>query len=214
MFLGHFAVGFAAKRAAPYTSLGTLFAAAQLPDLVWPALVAMGVEEVRIAPGITAFTPLDFVSYPWSHSLLLVAGWAVLFGGLYWFLTRNSRAAVLLGILVASHWVLDVVAHRPDLPLVPHGAPVGLGLWNSVPATLIIEGAMFALGVRMYAHGTRPLTRTGRWALVSFVVLLAAIYAGNLAGPPPSVTAIWMAGLFGGVLLIVWAAWIDRHRAR
>ena len=214
MFLGHFAAGFVAKRSAPYTSLGTLFAAAQFPDLLWPVLVAAGIEQVRIAPGATAFTPLDFVRYPWSHSLLLVAAWALLFGGVYWFLTRNGRAAVVLGVLVVSHWVLDFVVHRPDLPLVPHGAPVGLGLWNSVVGTLVVEGAMFAVGVRMYAHNTRPLTRIGRWALVWLVVILGAIYAGSMAGPPPSVTAIWIAGLLGGVVLVTWAAWIDRHRAR
>jgi hypothetical protein len=214
VFLGHFALGFAAKRTAPYTSLGTLFAASQLPDLLWPVFVLAGAEQVRIAPGATAFTPLDFTSYPWSHSLLLVAAWGLLFGGLYWFGTRNGRAAVVLGLLVVSHWVLDVVTHRPDMPLVPHGPEVGLGLWNSVPATIVVEGAMFAAGVWVYAHGTRPLTKTGRWALVSLVAFLSAIYVGNMAGPPPNITAIWIGGMLGGVILITWAAWIDRHRAR
>lgn len=215
MFIGHFALGLAAKRSAPYTSLGTLVAATQFPDLIWPVLVATGVEQVRIAPGITAFTPLDFVSYPWSHSLLFAALWGLTFGGLYWFITRNTRAAVVLGLLVLSHWGLDFVSHRPDLPLVPGGPRYGLGLWNSIPATLGIESAMFAVGVWMYAHATRPLTRTGRWSFVSFVVVLVLIYGGNLAGPPPpSVRALWTVALLGMALFVVWAAWIDRHRAR
>jgi hypothetical protein len=135
-FIGHFALGFAAKRAAPRISLGVLFAAAQFADLLWPVLVAVGVEKVRIDPGNTAFTPLDFVSYPFSHSLLMIVIWGALCGLLY-----NNR--ILFG-LVISHWILDFLTHRPDMPLYPGGGPkFGLGLWNSVPATLAVEVLMY-----------------------------------------------------------------------
>src|SRR5918999_1339466 len=142
MFIGHFALGFAAKRAAPRTNLATLFAAAQLPDLVWPVLVAAGVERVEIAPGHTAFTPLDFVSYPYSHSLVFVALWALAVAVLYRLRMRSTRACVVLALLVLSHWLLDFVTHAPDLPLVPGGPRYGLGLWNSVPLTIALEALL------------------------------------------------------------------------
>jgi membrane-bound metal-dependent hydrolase YbcI (DUF457 family) len=147
MFLGHFAIGFAAKRAAPRASLGTLFLAAQFIDLLWPLLVLAGIERVRIAPGITVVTPLDFEHYPWSHSLLMVLVWGVLFAGVYFLIRRDRRTSLVLGLAVVSHWVLDWLTHRPDLPLAPGAERVGLGLWNSFAGTLIVEVGLFALGV-------------------------------------------------------------------
>jgi membrane-bound metal-dependent hydrolase YbcI (DUF457 family) len=211
MFLGHFAVGFAAKRASPRTSLGTLFLAAQLLDLLWPALILLGLEEVRIEPGNTAFTPLDFVSYPWTHSLLMVLLWGAGLGLAYRARTGSARGAWVVGALVLSHWVLDLVTHRPDLPLAPGAVKVGLGLWNSVPGTIAVEGALFAAGVYLYATATRPRNRTGTVALWLLVAVLAGIYVANLGGPPPSARAIGAAGLLGW-LFLPWAVWIDRNR--
>jgi len=211
MFIGHFAVGFAAKRLAPRTSLGTLFAAAQLLDLVWPVLVLLGVEKVRVDPGNTAFTPLDFVSYPWTHSLLMALLWATAFALAYRVRTRSARGAWVVGTLVLSHWVLDFVSHRADLPLAPGTAKVGLGLWNSVPATIIVEGTLFAIGVYLYASGTKARNRTGRLALWALVVLLLGLYVANMGPPPPSATVIGVAGLTMW-LFIPWAVWIDRNR--
>jgi membrane-bound metal-dependent hydrolase YbcI (DUF457 family) len=212
MFIGHFAVGLAAKRIAPRVSLGTLFAAAQLLDLIWPALILLGVEKVRVDPGNTAFTPLDFVSYPWTHSLLMVLVWATLFALIYLARTGSSRGAWVVGALVLSHWVLDYVSHRADLPLAPGAARVGLGLWNSVPATVIVEGGLFVLGVYLYAAATRARNRTGQIAFWAFVVFLVGIYIANMLGPPPpSARAIGVAGL-AMWLFIPWAVWIDRNR--
>jgi hypothetical protein len=211
MFLGHFAVGFAAKRVAPRTSLGTLFAAAQLLDLVWPALVLLGVETVRVDPGNTAFTPLDFVSYPWTHSLLAVLVWGGAFSLAYRARGGSARGSWVVGALVVSHWVLDLVSHRPDLPLAPGAAKVGLGLWNSVPATVVVEGALFAAGAYLYAAGTRPQNRAGRIAFWALVVLLVVIYLANMGPPPPSARAIGAVGLLMW-LFIPWAVWIDRNR--
>ena len=215
MFIGHYAVAFAAKRAAPAISLGTLFLAVQLADLVWPALVLAGVERFEIRPGITAFTPLDFVHYPWSHSLAAMLGWGAALGVGY-VLVRKARwrDAVLLAALVVSHWVLDFVTHRPDMPLLPgDSTKVGLGLWNSVAATLVVEGAFFAACVWFYSRSTRALDRTGTWALWSLVAFLAIVYVANAFGPPPpSVAAVaWSANLLW--LVVAWGYWIDRHRS-
>jgi hypothetical protein len=214
MFIGHFALGLAAKRYTPGVSLATLFVAAQLADLLWPVLVAVGIEQVAIEPGITRLTPLDFISYPYSHSLLLLIVWGVMLALLHRQLTNNRTAPAVLAALVVSHWVLDVAMHRADLPLYPGSARFGLGLWNSPAATLAVEVPMFVAGVWIYARATRPRDAIGRWAFVSLVVFLGIVYVGNLFGPPPpSVNAIVMAGAIGGAALLLWAWWIDRHRS-
>ena len=215
MFIGHLAVAFAAKRAAPRVSLGWLFAASQLADLLWPILLLAGVESARIAPGDTAFTPLAFDHYPWSHSLLTMAIWGALLAALYRMRTPDAgaRAGVVLALLVVSHWVLDWVTHRPDMPLVPWGGPkLGLGLWNNVAATFAVELLMLGVALWMYTRVTAAKDRVGRWALVGLVVFLLLINTSNaFSPPPPNMTAVAIAG-FAIWLLVAWAAWVDRHR--
>src|SRR5215831_18337196 len=214
MFIGHFAAGFAAKRVAPRVSLGLLFLAAQLADVLWPIFVAIGLESVRIAPGTTAVTPLDFVSYPYSHSLAALSIYAIVFGTVCWWLLGDLTASVVVAALVISHWVLDFVSHRPDMPIYPGGPRYGLSLWNSLPATVLVEIAMFAGGVWLYAKTTRARDAIGRWSFVGLVLFLLIAYAGNLAGgPPPSVAAIYWIGILGSVLILWWSWWTDRHRA-
>jgi membrane-bound metal-dependent hydrolase YbcI (DUF457 family) len=213
MFIGHFAVALAAKRAAPRISLGWLFAAVQFPDLLWPVFLLTGVERARIAPGDTAFTPLAFEHYPWSHSLLMVVIWGVVLGVVYRLRRNDGRAALLIGALVVSHWVLDWLTHRPDLPLIPIGGPkLGLGLWNYATATLVIEAVLFAVGVILYTRSTTARDRTGRWAWISLVVFLLFMHATNaFSPPPPNMTAVAIVGL-AIWLLVAWGAWADRHR--
>jgi hypothetical protein len=213
MFIGHFALGFAAKRVTPRVSLGMLFIAAQWADTLWPALVGLGVETVRIDPGNTAFTPLDFVSYPYSHSLVMLGIWGLVVGGAYRGIVGGRRTVWGLGTLVVSHWFLDWVAHRPDMPLYPGSARYGLGLWNSVPATIAVETAMYGCGLWIYMHVTRPRDAVGRWGLVALAAILMLIYVGNIVGPPPpSPDLIAIVGLAGAALFAAWAWWVDRHR--
>jgi uncharacterized membrane protein HdeD (DUF308 family) len=214
MFLGHFALAFAAKKADPDVSLGTYFLAAQLPDMLWPCFVLTGVEHVSIAPGDTAFTPLRFDSYPFSHNLLAVALWAGVMAGLHYFSKHRPRAAALIGLLVLSHWILDFVSHRPDMPLFPGPSPrLGLGLWNSVPATLAVEGALFVGGVALYLAATRGQDRVGRYGLAALVGLLGVVYVANVVGPPPpSAEAVAIVCLLGVGSIMTAASWVDRHR--
>ncbi len=213
MFLGHFGVGFGAKAAAPKTSLGTLFLAAQFIDLLWPTLLLVGLERVAISPGLTRVTPLEFTHYPISHSLLAVLLWGVGFGLLYCLLRRYPRGAWVCGLAVVSHWLLDLVVHRPDLPLAPGlSVYVGLGLWNSLPATLIVELGIFAVGIGLYCRSTRASDRIGSIGLWSLVGFLLLVYLGSVFGEaPPDTTAVAWVGQ-AQWLLIVWGYWIDRHR--
>ena len=213
MFVGHFAVGLAAKRLTPYTSLGTLVVAVQLLDLIWPTFLMLGIERVRIDPGNTAVTPLAFEYYPWTHSLLMSVVWAGALAAVYGLFRRYSRGARVVALAVVSHWLLDFVVHRPDLPLVPGlSHVVGLGLWRSVTATTALELSMLAGGLWMYVRSTEPADRIGSYALVGFTLALITIHVANLLGPPPpSADAVARVGQ-AQWLLVAWAVWIDRHR--
>ncbi|MHC4066362.1 MAG: metal-dependent hydrolase [Planctomycetota bacterium] len=214
MYLGHFAVGFGAKAAAPRVSLGTMFLAAQWVDLLWPTLLLLGWERVAIAPGITRVTPLDFVSYPITHSLLAALGWASLFTLVFWRLRRSRSGALVVGLAVLSHWLLDLVTHRPDLPLYPGGFErVGLGLWSSLSGTILLEAFLLAAGLMLYLRATAAKDRVGVYGFWSLVAFLVLTYLANLFGPPPpSVEAIAWVGQAQWIL-VLWAYWVDRHRA-
>jgi hypothetical protein len=213
MFIGHFGVGFGAKKVDPLPSLGTLFLASQFIDLIWPFFLLLGIERVEIDPGISAFTPLDFTYYPFSHSLLGVLFWGVLFGVIYFLIRKNKKSAVLLGFLVLSHWILDFITHIPDLPLFPGvEAKVGLGLWNSVLLTIIIEGLIYVSGFVLYIKAAPAKNKTGSVALWGLFIFLIIIYVMNITSPPPpSAEAIGYVGL-SQWLIVAWGYWIDRNR--
>jgi len=211
MFLGHFGVALAAKKAAPKTSLGTLVLAAQFADLLWPVLLLLGIERVRIVPGLLAASPFDFTSYPISHSLVAQLGWGAILGIAYFVARRDGGSALLVGLLVPTHWVLDFIAHRPDMPIYPGSQKYGLGMWNSVPVTILVEYTLFAAGIAIYLSVTRAKDRIGNLALWSLLGLLAVVYPASLFGPPPRVAALaWSAMAIW--LTVPWAAWADRHR--
>jgi len=213
MFIGHLAVGFASKRVTPKASLGVLMAAPMALDLLWPLFLLAGWEQVRIDPGNTAFTPLDFVSYPYTHSLAMSVVWAALFALIYWAVTRYTAGAFVIAAGVVSHWILDYVTHRPDLPLYPGGTErLGLELWNSVAGTIAIESVMFAAAVWIYVSSTRARDRIGSYGFWAFVVFMLITYFGNAFGsPPPSAALVARLGL--AIWLIpLWAWWFDRHR--
>jgi len=214
MFIGHFGVGFAAKKAIKKTSLGTLFLASQFVDLLWPILLILGIEKVEINPANTGLTPLNFVYYPFSHSLLAAIIWAFIFGLVYYLIKKDLRSAVWCGLLVPSHWILDLIVHRPDLPLFPgNNSPmVGLGLWTSVYGTIIVEVGIFLAGVYFYFKTTKAKNKTGSISLWVLIIFLLLVYFMNIFGPQPdSVDSIEYVGL-SQFILIAWGYWIDKNR--
>ncbi len=213
MFLGHYGVGLAAKKVAPKTSLGTLWFAALFLDLIWPIFLLAGIERVEIDPGNTLVTPFDFVSYPFSHSLLAAFGWSFLLAGVYWLIRRDASGTAIIGLLVISHWVLDALVHRPDLPLYPGSSRMaGLGLWNSWRDTLLLEGVIFAWGVAVYRSATRPRDAVGKYAFRTLMFFLVLVYIGSLVGPPPPSSQYVAIMALGQWLMVLWAYWVDRHR--
>jgi hypothetical protein len=213
MFIGHYAVALAAKKAAPQVSLGTLFLSAQLVDLLWPLFLLLGIEHVRIDPGNTAFTPLDFYDYPLTHSLLGAILWSLLLAGSYYRVRRKIRSAALIGLVAFSHWILDFVTHRPDLPLgFSNVTYLGLGLWNSVVGTIVVEFMLYAIGVLLYVRTTKANDRIGKYGFWMLITLLALIYAANVfSPPPPDVSSVIILGN-AAWLFVIWAYRIDKHR--
>lgn len=213
MFIGHYALGLAAKRAAPRTGLGTLFAAPTLADLLWPILLLLGVEHAHVVPGPNPFLTLWLDDYPISHSLFTLSVWGALFGFLYRRYSGDKRAALVIALLVVSHWVLDFVTHRPDEPLYPGGPEVGLGLWNFPAATVIVESVMLLAGLVMYLQATRARDAIGRWGIWGLIVLLAGSYYSTLFTPAPTdMRALAIGGIIFGWMFVLLAWWVDRHR--
>jgi hypothetical protein len=217
MFLGHFGVAFALKRAEPKLSLGTLFVATQLVDLLWGVFLLLGWEHVRILPDDNPLLTLQFYDYPISHSLVGALGWGLAAAALYYSwptrdTTRHWQASALVGAAVASHWLLDLIVHVPDLPLAGNDSPkLGLGLWRhfglSVALELLVLGAGFAIYLkgRSRRHPVRPV----RLAIV--LILLVGTYAASIVGPPPSsATTIGAADIVFMLFVAALAAWADR----
>lgn len=214
MFIGHFAVGLVAKSVKPSVSLGTYFMAAQFVDLLWPTLLILGIEEVAIEPGITEMTPLNFLHYPVTHSLVMALVWGLIGFLLYYVFKKDVKGGLIIAACVASHWVLDFLTHRPDLPItLTETTKVGLGLWNYKWLTVVIETLMFVGGVYLYTKATQAKDKKGTYAFWGLIGFLLIIHVGNVFGPPPpNVEAIVWAGHLQW-LFVLWAYWADDHRS-
>jgi len=213
MFVGHLAVSLAAKAVEPRASLGALVAASFGLDLLWPILVLVGLETVSVAPGITAFTPLAFDSYPWSHSLLMACVWGAAAGSFMYWTSKRPRVAVLVGMVVLSHWLLDFATHRADLPLWPGGPKYGMGLWNSISATIFVDGGLFVAAITMYIRAFKPCDAVGKWAFRVMVGLTGAVWIMQPWSPPPPSSNAVAAVALAMFAFPFWAAWIDCHRS-
>jgi membrane-bound metal-dependent hydrolase YbcI (DUF457 family) len=214
MFVGHFAVGFAAKPVAPRVSLAMLILAGVLADVLWIVFFSAGFEQVTIEPGLMVANSLNLVSVPFSHSLLMDAVWGGLLAGLYFWRRHDSRGAWILFAAVLSHWALDMAAHRPDMQLLPGvDTRLGLGLWNSRAATFAVEGALWFGAIAVYVRATRPSGRAGRDAFWPMIVVLTALWLVSLRGdPPPSLVVLAATNVVFFAVVLAWAAWMNRAR--
>ncbi len=215
MFLGHYGLALAAKKVAPKVSLPMLFIAVEFVDILWPFLLILNIETVKIQPGFTEVTPFEFVHYPYTHSLFMGIVWGLIVGGGYWLLKKDVKSAVIVGLAVLSHWFLDVVVHTADLPLTPFGDfKVGMGLWNYKMITILLESIIFFGGVYIYSKSTKAINAQGTWGLWIMTGLFILANAYNLFGPPPEDNIIVLFVSFVVLQLIVLglAWWVDKNR--
>lgn len=214
MFVGHIGVALGAKGVAPKVPLPVLILAAQFLDVLWPIFLMAGIEHASIEPGFTAVSPLNLYDFPYSHSLAAALAWAAGFGFAYFYVREDSWGARVLAALVVSHWLLDAIVHRSDLPIYPGGAErFGYALWDSKGQTVLVEGAIFLAGILVYYGVTQPRDRTGSYNFWSLMLLLGLVWLDSIFGPPPpDMTTVAVAGLAGAAIILVWAGWIERHR--
>ena len=212
MFVGHYGVSFVTKKADPSIPLWVVFVAVQWLDVMWAPLVLLGVERVRIAPGFTATNPLDLYYMPYTHSLIAALLWSAAAAGMYHLIPRAQvRASILVGVAVFSHWVLDFIVHRPDLPLYDNTAKVGLGLWNYPAWAFGLEAALLLGAVAAYLQ-KQP---THRAALVTFSVVMLGAQAYVFFGPPPTSPAAAASTALAAYVIFAFVIWFiaDRRSA-
>jgi len=221
MFIGHYGVALAGKRASPRLSLGLLFLAVQLLDVLFAIFVLFGIEKLWIIPGFTAYNPYDLYWMPYTHSLVGALVWSTLTGCVWWAAAGRvperdrRRAAIVLGAAIFSHFVLDVPMHTPDMPLWPGaGSPmIGLGLWNHRKAAILAELAVLLVGGWIYLRASRPRSRFARVGSIVFAVFLVAMTVATPFQPDPtSPHAFAVAALAAYIGLAIVAALVDRGR--
>lgn len=211
MFIGHFAVGFALKKAEPKVPLGIWFASALFLDILWPIFLLLGIEKASVVPGITVVTPLNLEIVYWSHSLVMAIAWSLLFGAAVWAKVRTANAFIFSAIGVFSHWILDYVTHRPDMPLAPHAQSVGLGLWNSLAGTLVVELSLFAIGVTIYVKLFHKVSQRIWIHFSLLIVFFLVMYAAAIFGPPPpNDQTILAVSALALMPVLFWANWLDK----
>jgi hypothetical protein len=214
MFVGHYSASFLVKRLAPATPLWILFLAVQLLDVFWAIFVFLGVERVRIVPGFTETNALDLYYMPYTHSLPGALGWAAAAAIVYRLIAGSARAGALIGAAVLSHWPLDLLVHRPDLPLYDNTAKVGLGLWNYPYVTLALEGTLLLGAMAVWLERSRPLTSRARYSMPGFGLAILLMQGGMLfSPPPPSDRAMATTALIAYAVLAAFIAWLERGRA-
>ncbi len=216
MFIGHYGVSLALKRARPGLSLGGLFLAVQLLDIFFCLFVLLGVEKMRIVQGFTEYNAYDLYFMPYTHSLLGALLWATAAAVAVLLLRRAPAiSAALLALAVFSHFVLDVPVHTPDLPLASEASfKLGLSLWNHRWLALGLELLCLGAGLYLYLSASRPRLPAGRWvALGVSALLLALAVATPFLPPPPSPAAFAAQALLGYFTLAGLAVWLERSRS-
>lgn len=216
MLVGHFAIGLISKRVAPQVSLGTLTLASMLADLMGFVFLITGLEHWRMVPGGRGIESVELYDIALSHSLAMGALWAALFAALFVWRKRYAAGALILFVAVLSHWVLDFISHRPDMPLAPGITQVyGLGLWTSVPWTLVVEGGLWLAALIVYVRMTRSKNRAGVYVFWLVVALLTVSWISNITASAPAAQSPVSASIVALVffsLMVAWAFWMNRLR--
>lgn len=221
MFIGHYGIALATKRFDKNLSLGLLFISTQFADILFFTLVLLGIEKMSFVPGITKVSPLDFTYYPYSHGLAASLLWAGLFFMVFRIASSKSDSnkntiALAMGATVFSHFLLDVIVHRADLPLLGGDSyKIGLGLWNYVFASSLIELLIFLSGLWMYLKSTKGATFVGKYGMIIFSTFVTVMWMASLLTPTPSDFNIRGFAIFGLIfqsLVIGIVSWLDRRR--
>ena len=209
MFTGHFAAAIAAKAIAPRAPLWVYVGAAQLVDIVWAGLIIAGVEKVGFDATLPG-SPLQLTYMPFTHSLPAVFGWsllATLLARRWW----SGGTAAMVGLVVFSHWLTDLIVHRADLPLGFTGPKLGLGMWNYPVAEMALEIGLLGLATAMWT-AQRVRSRQSAWPAMAFLGLLMVLQIfASLAGDAASAAALGQSALLAFGLVTV-AAWGLDHR--
>lgn len=216
MFIGHYGPSFACKAWKPVVPLWVLFVAVQLVDIVWAVLVLLGIEKVRIVPGITATNPFDLYYMPFTHSLPGAIFWSVGAAVVYRAVAPAQKwaAAAIVGVAVFSHWALDLVVHRPDLPLYDDAYKVGFGLWNYPAIAFLLEIALLFGGIALYLRVTEPIDVIGRYGMTVLGLFAVVLQAYVFFGPPPvSDTAFALTALVLYFAFAVLVYWLEGKRS-
>ena len=221
MFIGHYAPAFiaAASPKSPQNrlGLGALFVAAQLIDIAFFSFLILGVEHMRLLPGATTMNAMDLYDLPWTHSLIGAIGWGALFALAIKLLRGSWTAGAIGGAVVVSHWLLDLLVHRPDLTLIGSPPKLGLGLWNHPWIEMPLEIVFAFGGLAFFVSRTRAGGATGKWSPWALAIGMAVLQWVNWstpqpaeAGPAPASTG-WL-GLFAYAILSALAWWVARTR--
>jgi hypothetical protein len=203
MFVGHYSVAFAAKSQKNQIPLWVLFVAVQFLDYIWATLVLLGIEKLRVIKGFTAGSMLDSYFHPYSHSLITAILWSGIAAIVYrpicsWLgFVYTKSAALIIGVAVFSHWILDLIVHPRDLPIYDNTLKVGFGLWNYRDPEFALEIALLAVGIMLYvARNAMPAIRKGM--VIAFGVVLVVIQIGDTYVPrnpltdKKTVTGVWI----------------------
>jgi membrane-bound metal-dependent hydrolase YbcI (DUF457 family) len=215
MFIGHYGVSFAIKSRERSIPLWVLFVAVQFLDVFWGIFVLTGVEKVRIVPGFTATNPLDLYYMPYTHSLVGALFWSAVGFALYWLLRgRDRTAALLVGLAVFSHWLLDLVVHRPDLALYDDTYKMGLGLWDYPATAFGLEIVLLFFGIFLYLRSTTANDAIGKYGIpvlaLFMIVAQSVVFFGS---PPHSANAAAATAPIAYFVFAAAAFFIERRRS-
>jgi membrane-bound metal-dependent hydrolase YbcI (DUF457 family) len=212
MGIGHLAASFAVRGRCPRVPLFLLLFAGAFIDVLWGIAILTGLERAHVGPETGSAIPIVLEDVRYTHSLIACLAWSTLASAAWWWWRRDRWGALVIGALVASHWLLDFVSHVPEMPLSASGPYVGLGLWRSRGWSFAVEIGMLWIGLALYARSTSAMDRIGSIGLVALSAVLTSLVVGAFFAPsPPSIAPIAMTSVALPLVLLL-LGWVDLHR--